>query len=112
MGAEVEPFHQITCVTSVRCARKIQLELTMDQSTGREARLKREYAHLYPPLQSGRWEPAGLMAERMVAWLLREHKGYVAPHRVLRDEHFEFRSGPRAGGTSDGHSRREDPPTG
>ena len=83
----------------------------MEQPTGREARLKREHAHLYPPLQSGRWEPAAVMADRMVAWLLREHKGYVAPHRVLRDEHFEFRTGPRGGGTSDGHSRREDPPS-
>lgn len=110
MSAQVEPLDQITCATSIALLEEIQAEPKMEQSTSREARLKREYAHLYPPLQSGRWEPASLMADRMVAWLLREHKGYVAPHRVLRDEHFEFRSGPRAGGTSTGHSRREDPP--
>jgi len=34
------------------------------------------------------------MADRMVAWLLRQpDRGYVAPARVLRSEHFEFRGG-------------------
>ena len=59
---------------------------------GREARLKPEFAHLYPPLEADRWEPAGVMADRMVSWLLRKpNGGYVAPHRVLNVEHFEFR---------------------
>ena len=60
----------------------------------REARLKPEFAHLYPPLEAGRWETAVRMADRMVAWLLRQpNRGYVAPERVLRSEHFEFRGG-------------------
>jgi hypothetical protein len=60
----------------------------------REARLKSEFAHLYPALEAGRWEPAALLADRMVAWLLRQpNRGYVAPDRVLRSEHFEFRGG-------------------
>lgn len=60
----------------------------------REARLKAEFAHLYPPLESDRWEPAAAMADRIVAWLLRQpNRGYVAPERVLRSEHFEFRGG-------------------
>ena len=60
----------------------------------REARLRPEFAHLYPPLEAGRWEPAAVMADRMVAWLLRQpDKGYVAPERVLRSDHFEFRGG-------------------
>jgi hypothetical protein len=63
----------------------------------REARLKAEFAHLYPPLEAGRWEPAALMADRVVAWLLRQpDRGYMAPERVLRSEHFEFRGGARA----------------
>ena len=77
----------------------------MDQLKGREARLKREFAHLYPPLQSGQWEPAGTMADRMVAWLLRSQKGYTAPDRVLRNEHFDFRHG-GPGHTT--HERRGD----
>jgi hypothetical protein len=60
----------------------------------REARLKTEFAHLYPALDPGRWESAAIMADRMVAWLLRQpDRGYVAPERVLRSEHFEFRGG-------------------
>jgi hypothetical protein len=67
----------------------------MEHVAGREARLKPEFAHLYPPLQGGRWEPAGVLADHMVAWLLRQPNrgGYVSPHRVLRPEHFEFRGG-------------------
>jgi hypothetical protein len=65
-----------------------------DKPRIREARLRPEYAHLYPPLQPNHWEPAALMADRMVAWLLRQpDRGYVAPERVLRSEHFEFRGG-------------------
>jgi hypothetical protein len=61
---------------------------------GREARMKAEFAHLYPPLEPGRWEPAAAMADRLVAWLVRQpNRGYVAPERVLRSEHFEFRGG-------------------
>jgi hypothetical protein len=60
----------------------------------REARLKAEFAHLYPPLEAGRWESAALLADRLVAWLLRQpNRGYVAPDRVLRSEHFDFRGG-------------------
>lgn len=77
----------------------------MDQVKGREARLKPEYAHLYPALVGGRWEPAGVLAERMVSWLLRQHRGYTKPDRVLRSEHFDFRNGST---TSTGSSRRDD----
>jgi hypothetical protein len=83
----------------------------MNNFQGREARLKTEYAHLYPPLQGGRWEPAGVMADRMVAWLLRQpnRTGFVSPHRILRPEHFEFRGGTqRAQGLSTPLTRRED----
>jgi len=68
-----------------------------EQPNVREARLRPEFAHLYPPLDPGRWEPAALLADRVVAWLLRQpDRGFVAPERVLRSEHFEFRGG--AGG--------------
>jgi hypothetical protein len=41
------------------------------------------------------------MADRMVAWLLRQsnRSGYVSPHRVLRPEHFDFRGGTRRAAT-------------
>lgn len=77
---------------------------------GREARLKPEFAHLYPALEPDRWESAGVIADRVVAWLLRQPGGgYVAPDRVLRAEHFDFQGGP-GDETSrpDSHTRRED----
>jgi hypothetical protein len=77
----------------------------------REARLKPDFAHLYPPLEPGRWESAALMADRVVAWLLRQpDRGYVAPERVLRSEHFEFRGESGAPQTrSDPFQRRRSP---
>jgi hypothetical protein len=77
----------------------------------REARLKPEFAHLYPPLEPNRWEPAALMADRVVAWLLRQpDKGYIAPERVLRSEHFEFRGGSgKPGSRQGGPLRRNNP---
>ena len=77
----------------------------MNELEGREARLKPEYAHLYPPLEGGRWESAGILADRMVSWLLRQHRGYMSPNRVLRTEHFDFRHG---AASHSGVSRRED----
>jgi hypothetical protein len=65
---------------------------------GRRARLRREYASLYPGVASGTWMGAGRMAETVryssrQAWL-RERLG----HRLLPETHFEFRGGrPRRG---------------
>jgi len=77
----------------------------------REARLKPEFAHLYPALEPDRWQPAALMADQVVAWLLRQPgQGFVAPERVLRSEHFEFRGGSgQTGGRPESRSRRESP---
>ena len=75
----------------------------------REARLKPEFAHLYPALEPNRWESAAVMADRVVAWLIRQpDRGYMAPERVLRSEHFEFRGGARHPG-SESEQRREHP---
>jgi hypothetical protein len=62
---------------------------------GRQARLLPEFAYLYPPLAPGQWEPAGVLADRMLTWLMRQpsRAGYIARDRVLRPEHFEFRGG-------------------
>jgi hypothetical protein len=77
----------------------------MYEVKGREARLKPEFAYLYPPLEGGRWESAAILADRMAAWLLRQHRGYVSANRVLRTEHFDFRHG---SATHAGVTRRED----
>jgi hypothetical protein len=58
----------------------------------REARLRPEYAHLYPSLQPGVWLPATTVGQQLLLWHLAKA---VTPRgeRLLTDEHFEFRGG-------------------
>jgi hypothetical protein len=82
----------------------------VSQLRGREARLKPEFAHVYPVLEAGKWESAGVLTDKVTAWLLRQaHGGLICPDRVLRPEHFEFRGTPaRPASSPSGHSRRGD----
>jgi hypothetical protein len=58
----------------------------------REARLRSEFAHLYPTLTPGQWEPAARIAEVVLArLLLLEISEAPVQDRVLNEEHFEFR---------------------
>ena len=67
----------------------------------REARLRPEFAHLYPTLTPGQWEPAARVAEVVLArLLLLEISEAPIQDRVLNEEHFEFR-----GETPDGAPR-------
>ena len=78
----------------------------------REARLKPEYAELYPTLTPGQWEPAARVAEAVLArLLLLEISEAPVQDRVLQEEHFEFR-GETPGGTCavQGKTRSSDAP--
>jgi hypothetical protein len=77
---------------------------------GREARLKPEFAHLYPSITAGHWDPAAFLADRVVSWLLRNPKGgFIATDRILPPEHFDFRGDtPRPDSLPEGQSRRGD----
>ena len=60
----------------------------------REARLRPEFAHLYPGLTPGQWESAVRIAEAVLAnVMLQEMAQAPASARVLPEEHFEFRGG-------------------
>jgi hypothetical protein len=60
----------------------------------REARLRPEFASLYPGLTPGRWEPAGRIAEAVLANVLLHEMGEAPlPDRTLNEAHFEFRGG-------------------
>lgn len=63
------------------------------QQTIREARLRPEYADLYPALEPGVWLPATTVGQQLLLWHLAKA---VTPsgERLLADEHFEFRGGP------------------
>ena len=60
----------------------------------REARLRPQYAHLYPILKPGEWDSAAATADKVAATrLLQLEDAYVLHDRVLADAHFEFRGG-------------------
>jgi hypothetical protein len=80
----------------------------------REARLRPEYADLYPTLTAGQWEPAARVAEAVLArLLLLEISDAPLQDRVLREEHFEFRgespdgAPPAPGSTRTAHKAQE-----
>ena len=60
----------------------------------REARLRPQYASLYPALEPGTWQPATAIGRQLLLWHL------TAPalpdgERLMSEEHFEFRGGGR-----------------
>ena len=58
----------------------------------REARLRLEYASLYPYLRAGEWDSAAVLADRVVAHTLgRPDASFIAGERALDPVHFEFR---------------------
>jgi hypothetical protein len=60
----------------------------------REARLRPQYASLYPALEAGTWQPASAIGRQLLLW----HLTIPNPpegERLMSEEHFEFRGGSR-----------------
>ena len=58
----------------------------------REARLRAEFAEHYPYLTAGCWEPAAVLADRVIAYTLRRPESrFITNERALDPAHFEFR---------------------
>lgn len=68
------------------------------QSTIREARLKPEFADLYPGVQSGVWLPATVMGQQLLLWHLTQ-AAMPRGERLMSEEHFDFRGGQRRVGS-------------
>ena len=80
------------------------------QTGAREARLRPEFAELYPSLKPGAWEDATLLAEQVLSeHLVRPSPGYMLSDRVLATEHFEFRGGDPADRPRIARTRSTDP---
>jgi hypothetical protein len=64
----------------------------------REARLRPEFAHIYPELVPGQWEPAARIARVILArYLLQQMTDTPSPDRALDEAHFEFRGSAEPG---------------
>ncbi len=66
----------------------------MQHDNIREARLRPEFADLYPAVEPGVWLPATTVGQQLLLWHLAKA---VAPQgeRLMGEEHFEFRGGLR-----------------
>ena len=84
----------------------------------REARLRPEFAQLYPGLEPGVWLPASEVAVGVVARVIQlETRDLELENRVLDDRHFEFRGRTTHSGETAEHRRMvrdilRPPPTG
>jgi hypothetical protein len=78
---------------------------------GREARLRTDFAHLYPGVDSAAWTPVELLINRVVTLLYGDpaNSGRITGTRLLREDHFEFRgASPRPEGWPTGLTRMTD----
>ena len=81
--------------------------LSRDAIAIREGRLSPSAARHYPWIEAGRWQPAAVLADQVVAGRLLRGTYHLTCGRALPDAHFEFRGGgerPRGAG----RPRRED----
>jgi hypothetical protein len=75
----------------------------------REARLRPEWAKLYPGLETGGWVVAAQLVPLVLRHRLQHEATWEFARRILVDEHFEFRGGrPRDDTWSGVLSRVED----
>jgi hypothetical protein len=65
------------------------------QAVQRQARLRPEYAALYPGVPADEWRPVGELLDYVTAARLRAGRcsGELLRDRMLADHHFEFRGG-------------------
>ena len=61
----------------------------------REARLRPEWAHLYPGLEHSLWMVAAQLVPLVLRHRLQDQPTWEFTRRILVDEHFEFRGGHR-----------------
>ena len=57
----------------------------------RQARLKPEFAALYPGFEAGVWRPAAEAAAQVLAMMRASNASFE--ERVMNERHFEFRGG-------------------
>jgi hypothetical protein len=83
----------------------------MTSPRGREARLKPQFAALYPGLEAGVWTPVERLLY-LVTELIHQDRaksGVITGDRLLREEHFDYRGqSVRPTGLPEGSTRLSD----
>jgi hypothetical protein len=75
----------------------------------REARLRPEWADLYPDIRPGVWHVAAELVPHVLRHRLSSERRWEFTRRILDEEHFEFRGGrPRDASWTGVLSRVED----
>lgn len=77
-------------------------------STIREARLRLEFAELYPSVPCNQWIPAAEAGAMVLFAILARNPSLELPARVLDGRHFEFRGGWDRGSANPLHTRAND----
>ncbi|MGH7510471.1 MAG: hypothetical protein ACREMZ_13515 [Gemmatimonadales bacterium] len=78
---------------------------------GREAKLKAEYAGLYPGLTPGVWLPVEKLLHQITKLIHKDRSksGVITGQRLLHEEHFEYRgTSARPEGLPEGSTRLSD----
>jgi hypothetical protein len=83
----------------------------MGTPRGREAKLRAEYAGLYPGLKPGVWTPVEKLLRQVTDMIHKDRtkSGVVTGRRLLHDDHFEYRGvSARPKGLPEGDTRLSD----
>jgi hypothetical protein len=83
----------------------------MTQARGREAKLRSQYAKLYPGLKPGIWMPVETLLRHITDLIHqdRSRAGVITGTRLLHQDHFDFRgSSARPEGLPEGATRMSD----
>ncbi len=89
----------------------IHQEALVSTPRGRQAKLRTEYAALYPGLKPGVWTPVEKLLSVVTDMIHkdRSRSGVITGPRLLHDDHFEYRgSSARPKGLPDGYTRLSD----
>lgn len=83
----------------------------MSTARGREARLREEYARLYPGIDPGVWLPVERLLKHVTDLIHKDRSksGVITGRRLLHEEHFEYRgASARPAGLPQGSTRLSD----
>jgi hypothetical protein len=83
----------------------------MTEVRGREAKLRSEFAYLYPGIPADIWMPVETLMHDVVTMVYgdKSKSGVITGDRLLREDHFEFRgASPRPEGWPENLSRLSD----